>query len=305
MFFNKRDYLFVTAVRKLWLLCLVTTLSFIILTILIVLFLFLFWFLFVLFCFFLFFAETASERSASDPPEVVINQLRKLDLPQRGTHLDVGRLPVDILLLTVEDCEFLSCLSYLNPAFCKNFHRDLGYVYLGDLGKDERKLNVAVMNCYRGSASAGGSMVVVLNAVKVLRPKAVFCVGSCRSLDCNKVKLGDVVVLEKLITYGPCKITEGGIEERGVKAPLKSGLLKVILRASDGWQPPLKDLNAREVEIHRGAFLSGAEEVIDRKRCEVLIERFPEVVAIEREGEGKRVWPVRNLTECSRTRSVK
>ena len=255
--------------------------------------------------FFLFFAETASERSASDPPEVVINQLRKLDLPQRGTHLDVGRLPVDILLLTVEDCEFLSCLSYLNPAFCKNFHRDLGYVYLGDLGKDERKLNVAVMNCYRGSASAGGSMVVVLNAVKVLRPKAVFCVGSCRSLDCNKVKLGDVVVLEKLITYGPCKITEGGIEERGVKVPLKSGLLKVMLRAGDGWQPPLKDLNAREVEIHRGAFLSGAEEVIDRKRCEALIERFPEVVAIEREGEGKLVWPVRILTECSRTRLVK
>ena len=178
-------------------------------------------------------------------------------------------------------------------------------MYLGDMGKDERKLNVAVMNCYKGSASAGGSMVVVLNAVKVLRPKAVFCVGSCRSLDCNKVKLGDVVVLEKLITYGPCKITESGIEERGVKVPLKSGFLKVMLRAGDGWQPPLKDLNAREVEIHRGAFLSGPEEVIDRKRCEALIERFPEVVAIEREGEGKRVSPVRILTECSRTRLVK
>ena len=135
-------------------------------------------------------------------------------------------------------------------------------------------------------------MIVVLNAVKALRPKSVFCVGSCRSLDCNKVKLGDVVVLEKLITYGPCKITEGGIEERGVKVPLKSGLLKVMLRAGDGWQPPLKDLDAREVEIHRGAFLSGPEEVIDRKRCEALLERFPEVVAIEREGEGKLFWPV-------------
>ena len=289
MFFNKCDYLFVTAVRKFWLLCLVTTLLFIILTILIVLFLF----LFVLF----FLAETVSERSASDPPEVIINQLKNRDLPKRATHLDVSRLPVDVLLLTVEDCEFLSCLSFLNPGFCRNFHRDLAYVYLGDMGKDERKLNVAVMNCYRGSASAGGSTVVVLNAVKVLRPKAVFCVGSCRSLDCNKVKLGDVVILEKLITYGPCKITEGGIEERGVKVPLKSGLLKVMLRAGDGWQPPLKDLNAREVEIHRGAFLSGAEEVIDRKRCETLLQRFPEVVAIEREGEGELFWPVHILTE--------
>ena len=247
----------------------------------------------------MFFAETASERSAPDPPEVIINQLKNRDLPERATHLDVGRLPVDILLLTVEDCEFLSCLSYLNPGFCRNFHRDLGYVYLGDMGKEERKLNVAVMNCYRGSASPGGSMIVVLNAVKALRPKSVFCVGSCRSVDCNKVKLGDVVILEKLITYGPCKIAEGGIEERGIKVPLKSGLLRVMLRACDGWQPPLKDLDAREVEIHRGAFLSGPEEVIGRKRCETLLERFPEVVAIEREGEGKLFWPVHILTECS------
>ena len=242
-------------------------------------------------CFF-FFTETASKRSLTVPPEVIFNQLKNQDLPKSVTHFDDCQLPVDILLLTVEDCEFLSCLSYLNPGFCKTCHRDLGYVYLGDMGKDERKQKVAVMSCYRGSASAGGSMVVVLNAVKVLRPKAVFCVGSCRSLDCNKVKLGDVVVSEKLITYGPCKITEGGIEERGVKVPLKSGLLKVMLRAGDGWQPPLKDLDAREVEIYRGAFLSGPEEVIDRKRCEALLERFPEVVAIEREGEGKLFWPV-------------
>ena len=205
-----------------------------------------FWFLFVLFCFF--FAETASQRPTTDPPDVIINQLKSQDLPDRSTHLDDCQLPVDILLLTVEDCEFLCCLSYLNPGFCKTFRSGLGCLYLGDMGKDERKQNVAVMSCYRGSASAGGSTVVVLNAVKVLRPKAVFCVGSCRSLDCNKVKLEDVVILEKLITYGPCKITEGGLEERGVKVQLKSGLSKVMLRAGDGWQPPLKDLNAREVD---------------------------------------------------------
>ena len=97
----------------------------------------LFCFCFCLFCFFL--AETVSERSASDPPEVIINQLKNRDLRKRATHLDVSRLPVDVLLLTVEDCEFLSCLSFLNPGFCSNFHRDLAYVYLGDMGKDERQ----------------------------------------------------------------------------------------------------------------------------------------------------------------------
>ena len=235
----------------------------------------------------MFFTETASERSAWEPPEVTIYQVKNQDLPKRAVHLDDRQLPVDILLLTVEDCEFLSCLSYLNPDFCKYFHRDLGYMYLGDMGEDRRRLKIAVMNCCRGSSSSGGSVVVVLNAAKVLRPKAVFCVGSCSGLDCNKVNLGDIVVLEKLVTYGPCKITEGGIEERGVKVPLKSGLSKVILRAGDGWKPPLKDPKALEVKIHRGTFLSGPEEIDNCNRCKTLIERFPQAVAIEEEGEGE------------------
>ena len=235
----------------------------------------------------LFFTETGSERSATDPPEVIIDQLKNQNLPKSVTHLDEGQLPVDILLLTVEDCEFLSCLSYLNPGFCKTFHKDLGFVYLGDIG-DKWKLNVAVMCCYRGSASPGGSLIVVLNAVKVLRPKAVFSVGSCRSLDYDKVKLGDIVMSEKLITYGPCKITEGGVEERGVKVPLKPGLSKVTLRAGDGWKPPLKDPKALEVKIHRSTILSGpVEGIYSPKHCKALIDRFPEAVAMEEEGEGE------------------
>ena len=237
-------------------------------------------------CFF--FTETALKRSLTVPPEVIINQLKIQDLPNSVTHFDDCHLPVGILLLTVEDCEFLSCLSHLNPGLRKTFHDDLGFVYLGDVGEDERKLSIAVMCCYRGSASPGGSTVVVLNAVKVLRPKAVFCVGSCRSLDCDKVKLGDIVMSEKLITYGPCKITEGGIIERGFKVPLKSGLLKVKLRAGDGWKPPLKDTKALEVKIHHGTILSGPVEVIDSpKLCMALLDRFPEAVAMEEEGEGE------------------
>ena len=228
------------------------------------------------------------QRPATDPPDVIIDQLKNQDLPKKPTRLDDCKLPVDILLLTVEDCEFLSCLSYLNPGFCKTFHRDLGFVYLGDMGKNERKLDIAVMSCYRGSASPGGSVVVVLKAVNVLRPKAVFCVGSCWSLDYEKVKPGDIVMSEKLITYGPCRITDGGIEERGVKVPLKSRLLKVTLRAGDGWKPPLKDPKALEVKIHRGTILSGPVEVTDSpKHCKALIDRFPEAVAMEEEGEGE------------------
>ena len=182
---------------------------------------------------------------------------------------------------TCEDCEFLSCLAHLSPGFCKIYDPDLGYVYLGDMGEDNLKLNVAVMKCDEGSSSTGGSIVVVINAVRVLKPKAVFCVGSCSGLNDTKVSLGDVVVLKKLVTYAFSKVTENGIEELGVKVPLKPHLSKLILGAGDGWTPPLKDPEALEVKIHRGTFLSGPEVINNHKRCNALIERFPEAVAIE------------------------
>ena len=234
------------------------------------------------------FTETVSERSASDPPEVIIFQLENQHLPESVTHLDDCQLPVDILLVTFKGFEILSCLSYLNPGFVKTFHRDLGFVYLGDMGEDEGKLNIAVTSCYRDSASPGGSMVVLLNAVHILGPKAVFSVGSCWSLDYDKVKLGDIVMSEEIITCGSCKITEGGIEGRGFHFPLKARVLQLMFNAGDGWQPPLKDPEAREFKIHLSTILSGPVEVIDSpKHCKALIDRFPEAVAMEEEGEGK------------------
>ena len=238
------------------------------------------------------FTENVSETTATDPPQVVARQITNKDLPPKSKHFDYCQIQVDILLLTVvkddtsEDCEFLSCLEHLNPDLCKIYHPDLGYVYLGNMGEDDLKLNVAVMKCYEGSSSAGGSIVVVINAVKVLKPKAVFCVGSCSGLNVTKVSLGDVVVLKKLVTYAFSKVTENGIEELGVKVPLKPHLSKLVLGADDGWTPPLKDPGALEVKIHRGTFLSGPEVINNHKRCNALIERFPEAVAIEREGEG-------------------
>ena len=237
--------------------------------------------------------HAASKDFASDPPEVIALQIRKEDLPPTSKDFVDCQIQVDILVLTVmkvdtcEDCEFLSCLAHLNPGFCKIYHPDLGYVYLGDMGENDLKLNVAVMKCYEGSSSTGGSIVDVINAVKVLKPKAVFCVGSCSGLNVTRVNLGDVVVLKKLVTYAFSKVTENGIEEQGVKVPLKPRLLRLIPSAGDGWKPPLTDPRALEIKIHLGMFLSGPEVINNHKRCNALIERFPEAVAIEREDEGK------------------
>ena len=231
-----------------------------------------------------------TEDGTSDPPEVDVPLLKNKNLPKRSVDWQSVQLPIDFLLLTVTDCAFLACLSYLNPGFFKSYHKTLSLVYFGDIGGDEMRQKIAVIKCDKGSSSIQGPAVVVLNAVKILRPKALFNVGFCSGLDDKRVKLGDIVVSKKLITYAPSKVTQDGIEECGISVPLKKRLAKLVQNANEGWEAPLKDPGKLEVEVHRdGVFLSGPEEVDNKERCNQLIKRFPQAVAIELEGEGKGV----------------
>ena len=233
-------------------------------------------------------APGVQEGTTIDPPEHKVTLLKTEKIPNRIVHWRNVPLPIDILLLTVKECEFLGCLSHLNPDFSKSYFKSLGDVYFGDMGEDEMKLKIAVIQCNMGAAVPKGSVVVVPNAVKFLGPKAVFCVGFCGGLNHNKVKLGDVVVSARLITYASIKITENGIRQRGVNVPLKTRLANLIRSAGYGWEAPLKDPGKLEVKVHRdGVFLSGPEVVDNNERREELLRQFHEAIAIEMEGEGK------------------
>ena len=227
------------------------------------------------------------------PPEVSVEVLEDEDLPgpekaKPWKEIQKDILPVDILSLTVKDCEFLSFLSFLNKGFVKSYHKILGYVYFGDIGDEKTStLKIAVLKCKMGSSGPGGSLVVVPNAVPILRPKAVFCVGFCGGLNDKKAKLGDVVVCSKLTTYAFIKHTNDRIEERGVIVPLKRDLANLIKDVGAGWKAPLKNAEDLKVKVRNdGVFLSGPEVVDDRERRDQLIKRFPQATAIEMEGEG-------------------
>lgn len=223
--------------------------------------------------------------SSSHPPDVsqIVPTIKKL--PKKSTPWEELPLPVDFLFLTVKDCEFLSCLSYLKDYF-KSYDKPLGYVFFGDIEGQK----IALIKCEKGSSGPGGSIVVVKNAVGVLRPKAVFCVGFCGGLNYAKVKLGDVVVSARLITYAPTKVTEDDTQERGLNVPLKRDLANLIKHAGESWEPPLTDPEALDVTVHRdGVFLSGPEVIDNKERRDDLTKRFPQAIAIEMEGEGKRL----------------
>ena len=227
--------------------------------------------------------------STRNPPEVSVHLLKNKDLPPNSASVpwNTVQLPIDILLLTANDCAFLSCLSVLNAPYRKSYCDKLSYVFFCDIG-GEKKLRIALVKCSKGATAPGGAVVVVKNAVEVLRPKAVFNVGFCGSMNKKKAKLGDVVVSAKLITYAPTEVTRDGIQERGVSVPLKKHLANLIRSAGDGWEAPLNNPDELDVKVHTdGVFLSGPEMVANSQRHKELSKRFSEAIAIEMEGEGK------------------
>ena len=197
-------------------------------------------------------------------------------------------LPVDVLLLTVKNCEFLACYSELkNPYRC--YFDGLGYVYFSDVDRSQEKVKVALLKCYENSSCPGGSLISVKNAATVLRPKAVISVGACSGLHPEKCKLGDVVVSAKLTTYASKVVINNQEQSTGVRSYVSKRFLDVIKNCADGWQAPLKNLaDAQQVQVYTAAeFLSGPEQVISGQRRDQLAETNPQAIAMENEGEGK------------------
>ena len=222
-----------------------------------------------------------------DPPKINVNLPGISELTHNYKHWKDVQLPIDILLLTMKDCEFLSCYYYINDPF-RSYFEGHGSVYFGSIGEDKDvELKVALMKCSEGSKVPGGALTVVKNAVTQLRPKAVFSVGHCSGMNQESTKLGDVVVSEKLTTYSYQKVTQDGKKFRGFITPVSRDIAELIKCAGYGWNPPLENPNKRKVEVHCGEVLSGSELVQAEWRRDELVKSFPEAIAIETEGEGK------------------
>ena len=186
--------------------------------------------------------ESPSCQTGKDhaPPPLSIKVPKMKNLSTKSKPWSDAQLPVDILLLTVEDCEFLACYAYLNNPI-KSYHNNLGYVFFGTIGESgEEALKVSLMRCFKGGP--GGSQNVLKNAVIPLRPKAVFIVGCCRGLNPQDTKLGDVVVSSKLIT-----------EE--FSTPVTKNIGNLILFSSGGWDPPTTA--EEEVKVHSDSEIFG------------------------------------------------
>ena len=215
-----------------------------------------------------------SSQEYKKPPQLSIKQKKAGDVPELAEKWNDYHLPIDILLLTAENCDFLSCFSFLDQPF-KSYQLGIGYVYFGHTGdaSDQEKLKVALINCSKGAATPGGSLTVVQKAFRVLRPKAVFSVGTCISLGLEGVKIGDVVVSSKLTTA------------EGFKIPVSPLLGDLARDAPFGWDAPLENPGELEVNVHSsGDILS--QSLIANCRYEDICEQYPGAIAVETEGKG-------------------
>ena len=134
--------------------------------------------------------KNSSKNIYGDPPKISISLPGISELTQNSKRWKDVQLPIDILLLTVKDCEFLSCYYYIVDPF-RSYFKGLGHVYFGSIGEDQDvKLKVALMKCSEGSKVPGGALTVVKNAVTQLRPKAVFLWATSVVLIRNQQSLG-------------------------------------------------------------------------------------------------------------------
>ena len=208
---------------------------------------------------------------SDDPPPLSITLKELGDLPKKLERLDKEYPPVDILLLTVEDCEFLACYHYLRDSF-KSYEKSIGYVYFGKMGDDEdESLKVALVKCSKESLDPGGSQTAAKNAITLLRPKATFLVGFCYSLNPDKAQLGDVVISSQFT-----------IDHH--KTPVSRDVGNLVKSAADGWKAPLQNPEAQKVKVHwDGEILSCSDLIGAEQQCQL----HPGAIAVEMEGKGE------------------
>ena len=234
--------------------------------------------------------KSKNSDASEDPPQLTVILPRMSDIQVPTKLRNHARLPVDILLLTVKDCEFSACYMHLNNPF-RSWFDGLGFVYFEDENEgQEEKVKVALLRCHEGSSGPGGSIVTTKNAVSVLKPKAVILVGTCGSLRPEETKLGDVVISAKLTTYGLKVVTNDKELHNNIRTFASKRFLDLIKDSALGWEAPLENSEDREVKIHSSGELLSVPEVINAEsRCKQLTETFPQALAIDSEAEGNEI----------------
>ena len=221
------------------------------------------------------------EDNKGEPPEHTIVVPNLDDLPRDENRSDLWRR-IDVLLLTVEVCEFLSCYAHLKSPF-KCYVASVGTsVYFGQ----DAETKIGLMRRDEAFIDQESYLSAVKKAITVLRPKVAISVGYCSGLNKLKTKLGDVVIPVEQTTYAS-EMVYGEEQFTGTRRLVSRRFCQPINHVAYRWKAPLKSPEVREVKVHSdGEILSGPETVSTDELRDQLVQLYPRAVAVEMEGEG-------------------
>ena len=218
------------------------------------------------------------------PPQLAVGLPSIKDVT---TTLKQPDLPVDILLVTVKECEFLAFYNELTDPY-RYCYKDVGYVYFNNVQSHEEIVKIALLRCNEGSTGPSSSLIAVKNAAPILQPKAVISVGVCSGVNPDKTSLGDVVVSAKLTVYASKGGTSDQEQSAGASSHVSRLFSKIISNCADRWQAPLKNPEDRQIKVHcNGEFLSVPKQIRAEWRRKELVDRHPLATGVETEGEGE------------------
>ena len=198
---------------------------------------------------------------------------------------------VQAMLVVVNDYEDLATKCYLKPPdgskVILEIHRKTKYgpdfdpriFLIGKFGK----CPVAVTQVRQGHGSDAA-----LHADKDVfhDMQIIIAVGVAAGFPENKVKLGDVLIAERIHDCSIRKAQEGEIIPRGNVLPVSKYMFDRLLNKHN-WDFPCTKDKSRSSEVIPGVFLSNSELINDaKKRKELLIAHCKEAKGYEMEGFG-------------------
>ncbi len=186
--------------------------------------------------------------------------------------------PGNILILTVTKVEAQAVLDAFSQAAGTKWTRQViekkTYYNLGAHGG----VPVFMVQSEPGTATPGGALMTVRQAIQDLNPQAVIMCGIAFGLRPDEQQLGDILIAKQIQYYEPQKVDiQGGHIPRGDRATSAERLLDRFRSA---------DLDWPGAPLYFGLVLSGEKLVNDPVFRDWLLETEPEAVGGEMEGAG-------------------
>jgi tetratricopeptide (TPR) repeat protein/nucleoside phosphorylase len=183
--------------------------------------------------------------------------------------------PILIVVVTKVEVQAILKAFSVEPRPSRHF---VGNKIYYKLGVQQGGATVFMVQSEKGTATPGGALMTVRQAIQDLRPQAVIMCGIAYGLRPDKQKLGDILIAQQLEYYEPQKVDiKNGKIPRGDRATTSETLLDRFRSA---------DLDWNGAPTHFGLVLSGEKLVNDPDFRDWLLEREPEAIGGEMEGAG-------------------